>query len=399
MKHIRHFIFLKDVLGLACTAFGGPQAHLSMFFKILVKKRAYLSEQELIDLYSFCQILPGPASTQTITAVGFRLGGPRLAFLTLLVWVLPAVSVMTAAGIMLSYLHLKNIPVHFTKYLEPIAIGFVIYAAVKISILVLKTRLSIVLCMLTAALGFVIKSPAIFPIALLLCGAITALQFKKEPLTITQEKIKIEWANLILFATIALGSAILGYFTRSLPDNLPINLAIRLFENFFRNGSLVFGGGQSLIAVLHKQFVEFKGYLTADEFLSGYALLQVLPGPLFSFSSFVGALAMRHYGLNGQIIGGIVGAAGIFLPGTILIFFVIRFWDKVKHNNVMKASLEGINAGSAGILIATVFLLSQTLEINWLNIGITIATFLVLQFTKLPPPFIIVAGVVAGFLV
>jgi len=304
---------------------------------------------------------------------------------------------MTATGILLSYFQLKNIPLNFTKFIEPIAIGFVIYAAVKISLLVLKTPLSVLLCLLTAALGFAIKSPAIFPICLLLCGAISALQFKKDKNEIPKEKIKIEWANLILFAGVAIGSAVLGHFTRSLPDTLPINLAIRLFENFFRNGSLVFGGGQSLIAVLHKQFVQFKGYLTPDEFLSGYALLQVLPGPLFSFSSFVGSMAMRNYGLHGQIIGGIVGAVGIFLPGTLLIFFVIRFWDKVKNNSVIRASLEGINAGSAGILIATIFLLSQSIEINWLNITLTVSTFLILQFTKTPPPLIIIAGVVAGF--
>lgn len=399
MNQIRQFIFLKDVLGLACTAFGGPQVHLSMFFKVLVKKRGYISEEELINLFSFCQILPGPASTQTITAVGFRLGGSRLAFLTLLVWIFPAVTIMTTAGIAMSYFHFQHIPLNFAKYVEPIAIGFVIFAAVRISLLVLKTKLSVVLCLLTAVLGFCIKSPAIFPISLLLCGAITALQYKKEEVKIPTQKVKIEWANLVLFVAIAAGSAVLGHVTRSLPQELPINLAIRLFENFFRNGSLVFGGGQSLIAVLHKQFVQFKGYLSADEFLSGYALLQILPGPLFSFSSYVGALAMRNYGLNGQIIGGIVGAAGIFLPGTILIFFVIRFWDKVKSNSVMRASLEGVNAGSAGILIATVGLLSQSIEINWLNIGIAAVTFLLLQFTKIPPPFLVIAGVVAGFVV
>lgn len=397
MKYIRQFIFLRDVLGLACTAFGGPQIHLAMFFKVLVKKRGYISEEELLNIFSFCQILPGPASTQTITAVGFRLGGPRLAFLTLLVWIFPAVTLMTLAGIVMSYFHFQEIPLHITKYLEPIAIGFVVFAAVKISMMVLKTRLSVLLCVITAILGFVISSPAIFPITLLLCGAITGLNYKKEEIRLKSEKLRIQWANLVLFAAIAIGSALLGHFTRGLPDYKSFNLAVRLFENFFRNGSLVFGGGQSLIAVLHKQFVEFKGYLSPDEFLSGYALLQILPGPLFSFSSYVGALAMREYGLNGQIVGGLVGAAGTFLPGTILIFFIIRFWDKVKNNRVMRASLEGINAASAGILIATVFLLSRSVEINLVNAGIMTATFLLLYFTKLPPPLLVLAGVLAGF--
>ncbi|TAH26404.1 MAG: chromate efflux transporter [Cytophagales bacterium] len=392
----RHLIFLKDVLLMACTGFGGPQAHLSMYFNVLVTKRGYLDEKELVNLYSFCQILPGPASTQTITAIGFRLGGPKLAFLTLLVWILPATIMMTLAGILMSFFHFQNINLSFTKFIAPIAIGFVVYSAYKISSMVLKNKLSIFLCLLSIFLSYFIKSPAIFPIALLLCGAIAGLEYKKEENIAPSSPIKIEWANLILFLIIALGSGLLGYITMGLPKALPINLGIRLFENFYRNGSLVFGGGQSLIAVLHKQFVEFKGYLSPEEFLSGYALLQILPGPLFSFSSYIGALAMREYGISGQIIGGVIGAIGIFLPGTILIFFVIRFWGKVKNNAVMKAALLGINAGSAGILISTIFILSSSIEINLVSLGLVLATFLLLNFTKTPPALIIITGFLGG---
>src|SRR5690606_18030414 len=110
-----------------------------------------------------------------------------------------------------------------------------------------------------------------------------------------------------------IGAALLGQITK--------DRFILLFENFFRNGSLIFGGGQALIGLFHKEFVVFKEYLQEDEFLSGYALLQSLPGPIFSFSSYIGTLSMREYGLAGQLLGSLVATAGIFLPGTILIFF------------------------------------------------------------------------------
>ena len=98
----RNYIFLKDVLLLALTAFGGPQAHIAMMFRLMVEKRRYLTEKELIELNALCQILPGPTSTQTVTAIGYRIGGPNLAYLTLLVWVAPGAIIMTIAGLIIT---------------------------------------------------------------------------------------------------------------------------------------------------------------------------------------------------------------------------------------------------------------------------------------------------------
>jgi chromate transporter len=115
VRKIRYLIFLKDVVVLALTAFGGPQVHFSLFLDRLVYKRAYLTESELLELTALCQVLPGPTSTQTLTAIGFRIGGPNLAYLTLLVWIAPAVLLMTAAGISVSYLPNLN----FTRFVQP----------------------------------------------------------------------------------------------------------------------------------------------------------------------------------------------------------------------------------------------------------------------------------------
>jgi chromate transporter len=395
MKRVRHYIFLRDVFFLALTAFGGPQAHLALFFKVLVKKRAYLTETELIDLNSFCQFLPGPASTQTLTAVGFKIGGPRLAFLTLLVWIFPAVTIMTLAGIFMSDW------AEYTRYIQIIAVGFVLYAAYKMSDTVIKSKTSIVILIVSAIACYYIQTPAVFPLILIAGGLITSLGFKKHPLE-EQEKLKVEWSNLILYASVFLGAALLGHITRSFPTTQSISKAVRIFENCFRNGSLTFGGGEALGALFYKQFVEFKHYLTREEFLSGYGILKGLPGPLFSFSSYIGSLSMREYGLGGQIAGSIVAAAGIFLPGTILIFFIIRFWDRLKKYRIVRASLEGVNAASAGIVTATALILFQPLiqpgTTGLLNYAITGATLCLLIFTKIPSPYLILAGLIAGFI-
>ena len=128
-KRVRYYIFLKDVFILSVSAFGGPQAHFAMFLDVLVQKRSYLSEEDLIELTALCQILPGPTSTQTITAIGYKLGGPNLAYLTLLIWMLPAVITMTTAGIVFSNLDEKDVSIEFTRYIQPMAVGFVSYAA------------------------------------------------------------------------------------------------------------------------------------------------------------------------------------------------------------------------------------------------------------------------------
>ncbi|GAA4423063.1 chromate transporter [Pontibacter saemangeumensis] len=387
---LRYYIFLKDVLILALTSFGGPQAHIAMMFKLLVDKRRYLSEKDLIELNALCQILPGPTSTQTITAIGFKIGGPNLAYLTLFVWIMPAATIMALAALGISYLQKQGISLDFLRIILPMAVGFVAYAAYVISLKVVTTKTAIVLMVISAILVYFFSSPWVFPMLLLAGGAVTALRFKQHPLE-KDKKLHIQWANFILYVGVLVTAAVLGGATSSLP--------VRLFENFYRNGSLVFGGGQVLIPLLFTEFVDFKGYLTGEEFLSGYAIVQALPGPTFSFCSFVGSLAMRQYGLPGQLLGSFVATLGIFLPGTFLIFFVIRFWDELKKYRVVRASLEGISAVSSGMVVAAAIQLYHPIENTPLNFGIVVATFCLLLFTKIPAPALILTGLLLGIII
>jgi chromate transporter len=179
----------------------------------------------------------------------------------------------------------------------------------------------------------------------------------------------------------------------------PFSLPIRLFENFYRNGIFVFGGGQVLIPLMFTEFVQMKHYVLQTDFISGFALQQILPGPTFSFASYLGALSMKHggYGFTGQIFGGVLGVLGINLPGLILILFIVPFWNDLKKITRIKHSLSGINAVSVGFIVASLFLLAQPIGFSLMPIGIILITFSVLNFTKISPPMIVLAGLLFGY--
>jgi chromate transporter len=142
-----------------------------------------------------------------------------------------------------------------------------------------------------------------------------------------------------------------------------------------------------------------KQYLSASGFLSGFALQQALPGPTFSFTSYLGALSMRNFGfgISGQILGGLVGVIGINLPGVILVLFIVPFWEDLKKITRIKYSLTGINAVSVGFIIAAFILLLMPIALNALAIAIMVITFLVLNYTKISTPFIVLAGILLGY--
>lgn len=398
VRDFRYLIFLKDVLTLSVTAFGGPQAHIAQFTKQFVVKRGYLTEAELMELLALCQILPGPTSTQTVTAIGYRKGGATLAYLTLLVWILPAVTIMTSAGVLISYLDENQMSMKFARFIQPMAVGFVAYAAYVISSKVVVTKLGGALMVIAAVISYFIRLPWVFPILLLAGGVITAMKFEEQPKKEEKEKLQIDWKNFLLYIGILVLAALLGNIFSYKP--------ILIFENFYRNGSLIFGGGQVLIPYLHTEFVEYKHYLTSQEFLTGYGMVQALPGPVFSFSSYVGALSMRELGIGGEILGAVMAALGIFLPGTFLIFFIIRFWDSLKQYRVVRASLEGINAASSGLVVAAALILFEPIGVDVVNIAfidivnllVILITFLLLLFSKVPSPVIILIGLAAGFI-
>ncbi len=393
----RHFFFLSDVVLFTLTAFGGAQAHLGMMLKSFVIKRKYISETELLELNALTQILPGPSSTQTLVGVAYKVGGLPIAITTFLIWILPSAAVMCLAVVSYTMLGEKEKFANILNFIQPVAVGIVGYAAYKFGRAILKTRTAMWLAAASLFATLILRNAYAFPIIILIGGIISSAI--DTPLEETEIRSKlfsnINPAKIAYFIGVLLFFAGLGaLINRTSPFSLPI----RLFENFYRNGIMIFGGGQVLVPFMYTEFVGMKSYLSSDQFLSGYALQQALPGPTFSFTSFVGAMTLKNAGYNvyGQILGGFIAVLGINLPGLILVLFIVPFWNDLKKITRIKNSLSGINAVSVGFMGAAFILLIQPIGVNFLSVGIVAATFLLLTFTRVKTPFLIVGGILLG---
>ncbi|MFD2162948.1 chromate efflux transporter [Paradesertivirga mongoliensis] len=396
----KQFLFIRDAVVFTFTAFGGPQAHMAIMLKDFVNRRHYINENELLELNALTQILPGPSSTQTLVGVAYKVGGLWLSVVTFLIWVLPSAAILCFAAIMFSFLGDKEKFVQIMRYVQPIAVGIVAYAAYRLGKTVLKTNISVWLAVTAVIVTLILRNAYVFPILILVGGIISsALETSQEEnqlrvklfSNINTQKVMYYIGILLLFATLG---AIIN-------QTSPFSLPIRMFENFYRNGIIIFGGGQVLIPLMFTEFVEMKRYLTGDEFLAGFAFQQALPGPTFSFTSFVGAMTMKHAGgsIGGQILGSVVATLGINLPGFILVLFFVPFWNDLKKISRIKNSLSGINAVAVGFLIAGFVFMLEPLSLSWLTAALVLTTFLLLTFTRIRTPFIILAGVLMGWFI
>jgi len=402
-KKVRDIVFLKDVFSLAITAFGGPEMHISLFLKKLVHEKKYVTESDLLELNSLCQILPGPASTQTLTAIAYKMGGPKLAFLSLMIWILPATLLMSFFVIVTSH-----VDAGVFRFIGPMAIGFIVMAALNMTKLLKKNSLSIFLAVVGCILSVMFHTPVAFPV-LLVFGAFMTVRFgNKNFIPNNKPLLNIKWANLTLMVLILITAAVIGVFTKNKFPKL--SEPVRLFENTYRMGSMVFGGGNVLYSMVLTEFVEFKPkqYLTHEEFNTGLGLLQAVPGPTFTIATFANGMAMKKlgYGTMGQMIGCGVGTLAIFLPGTLLIFFVYPIWKQIKEYPIIYRSLDGIISVSIGFLWAAAifmmmpYMISISLNFNQ-NISSIVVfgiTLLYLQYKKLPAFVLVIVTILAGYL-
>lgn len=380
--------FLKDVLICSLGAYGGPAAHYGVFTDQMVTKKEYLNEEELVELIALNSVLPGPTSTQTIVSIGYKTGGPMLAFLTMLVWALPVLCMMTALSFLYQALESMNISQDGLRYIGPMAVGFIIVAAYRIGKKVLKGRMTVLLLIFGALTTYFIRSPWIFPIVLLF-GGFVSIHMSREKDIWNHVKLNPPWKFFIAFTFFALGSLGLAYAFD--------NRIVDLFESFYRYGYLVFGGGQVVIPVMHTELVQVKAFMTNQEFLTGYGLVQGLPGPMFSFSAYAGGMAARGGSTLTQVLGSVFSGVGIFLPGLLLIFFVYPIWENLKKIKAIKISLTGINAIAGGLITTSAVVLMQKSGFALDNLLVTAITVALLMTKKLPAPLIVVASLVAGF--
>jgi len=393
----RKLIFLGDVFLYTLSAFGGPQAHLAIMLREFVEKRKYITEEELMELNALAQVLPGPSSTQTLIGIAWKVGGLRLAITTFLIWVLPSAAIMCVAAIGYKMFATTGRMSHILHFVQPIAVGIVAYATYTFAERFLKTKINTWLAIGSLLVTLILQNPYAFPILIMLGGIVSSAL--ETPPQESELRVKL-FSNtnpnkVAYFIGILLAFAALGALINK---TSPFSLPIRLFENFYRNGILIFGGGQVLVPLMYTEFVEVKHYLTNSEFLSGYALQQALPGPTFSFTSFLGGITLgnKGYGFWGTVLGSSIAVIGINLPGLILILFIVPFWDDLKKIARIKNSLSGINAVAVGFMATAFILLVRPFALDWMAYVLMLATFALLYFTKIKTPLVIVIGVVLG---
>lgn len=416
---LRHIPFLKAVFLHSITAFGGPQGHFAMMLKTFVHGRKDLTEEELLDLNSFCQLLPGASSTQTLTLIGYKRGGVALAVLTLVIWILPACVLMGGLSFLLEYINQKTLKTDIFKFIAPMAVGFLAFAACYAFKIAVKNTVTQIIVLVTVIVCFIFfKAPGIFPLLILLAGIVTNLSSKRIP-QIEIKPQKIKWWNIWMFALIFIAAGVTSEIARlhDWNNRRPVNL----FENNYRMGSLVFGGGQVLIPFMYEQFVERPKSqrvirknqdkkqsvvsIDRDDFYTGAGIVRAIPGPVFSIASFTGGLAMKDHGAIMQVVGAAIGSIAIFLPSLLLVLFFYPVWHNLKKYAAVYRALEGINAAVAGIMIAATLYMMKDVSltglntISMINLLVIGGTFCLLFFTKLPSPIIVMICLLLGIII
>lgn len=412
---LRHVPFLKNVFLYSITAFGGPQAHIAMMMKMFVQKTPYVSKEELLEYNAFCNLLPGASSTQTVTLIGYKRGGISLAIVTLLIWIAPACILMGAFSFLLHYIDRTSLDTDIFKFIPSMAVGFLAFASVMAFGISVRNTITWVIMLLAILVTYVFfRSPLIFPLLIVLGGAATNISHKRIPQVETKPR-KIKWGNIWLFAFIFVVAGIVSEAARK--NNWPDRKPIHLFENTYRMGSLVFGGGHVLMPMMYEQFsvrpdiIKRKRpadstnivAINKEDMTTGMGIVRATPGPVFSIAAFTGGMALREYGPTMQVLGCVIGSIAIFLPSALLVLFFFPIWNNIKKYAVVYRSLEGINAAVVGIMIASTLYIMKDISLveakmaSLINIGIIISTFLLLQFTRVASPIIVAACLLLGY--
>jgi chromate transporter len=375
-------------LKLGLTSFGGPIAHLGYFRGEYVTRRRWLSEDAFADLVALCQFLPGPASSQVNMSIGMTRAGIPGAAAAWLGFTLPSAAALTAFAWLLGVGGVSG-----SGWLHGImlaAVGVVAQAvwgmAARLSADAKRAIITTAAAILTLLLPF-----ALTQVILILAGGVAGRLFLRGAVTASPRELPlavpraVSVASLVLFAALLVGLPVLRSVLRL--DWLA------LFESFYRVGSLVFGGGHVVLPLLHREVV-LPGWVTESQFMAGYAAAQAVPGPLFTFSAYLGAV--EAVGPNG-IPGALVALAAIFLPSFLLLVGVMPFWNTVRARPGFQSALAGINAVVVGLLAAALYHPVWTSAVTSVpDFCIALGAFVLLARLNARPWMVVALGAAAG---
>lgn len=384
---------LLEFLQLGLTSFGGPIAHLGYFREHFVVRKKWMTDQEFTDLVALCQFLPGPASSQTGFAIGVMRGGLLGGLLAWTGFTLPSVLLLLAfaQGVAFWSGELAGGVIHGLKIVAVAVVAQAVWGmAHSFCTNRVHASLAIAAVTITAILGG--SAGQLLAIGL---GALIGIIFYKidppssEDHIISSTRIVPKWAG-----SIALGLAGLFLVLSFMPMH---SQAMALFSAFYRAGALVFGGGHVILPLLDASTVA-TGWVSPDAFLAGYGAAQAVPGPLFSFAAYLGAVS--HIPPNG-LIGALIALVGIFLPGLLLVYGLLPFWAALRQYGHIRAALSGVNASVVGILLSALYHPVWTSAIIApQDFALACAAVLLLMVWNLPPwAIVLLTGTVSVLMV
>lgn len=385
LKALLEILMVSTRLGF--TSFGGPIAHLGYFHEEYIRRREWMDERSYADLIALCQFLPGPASSQVGIGIGVMRAGILGGLISFIGFTLPSVVALIVFAFILQGFNIAD--AGWIHGLKIVAIAVVAHAilgmAQKLTPDIQRKTLA-----LLAVVGTLLWQTAFTQVGIIfLAGFIGFLLYKRHREEEDENNIQIPISRGFAYTCLSLFFALLIL--------LPVlNQAtsiqwLALFDSFYRSGSLVFGGGHVVLPLLEREFVP-TGWISAEEFLAGYGAAQAVPGPLFTFAAYIGAV------INGWQ-GGLLATIAIFLPAFLLVFGTLPFWGSLRKNPKIKGALMGVNAAVVGILIAAFYHPIWTSSIlQPIDFAFAAVLFSMLVYWKLPAWLIVLTGAVGGWI-
>lgn len=378
------FEVLKASTKLGLTSFGGPIAHLGYFRNEYIQKRKWIDDKSYADLVALCQFLPGPASSQVGIGIGMMRAGLLGAVVAWIGFTLPS----AVAMILFAYLF-KGFDVGNAGWIHGLRIVAVAIVAQAVwgmgkNLASGKNKATIAI---VAAVASLLWRSALTQILIILFAGITGLLLFRiqnssdEKVVIVPVGKKLALISLSVFFGLL---AVLPFMRKALPFE-----GLALFDSFYRVGSLVFGGGHVVLPLLENEVVS-AGWITQGEFLAGFGAAQAVPGPLFTFAAYLGAI------ISGWS-GAIITTLAVFFPSFLLVVGVLPFWDVLRRQHKLQGALVGINAAVVGILLAALYNPVWTNTVKTpLDFSMVLAAFGMLVFWKLPPWTVVVFSALTG---
>jgi chromate transporter len=370
-------------LRLGLTSFGGPIAHIGYFQREYVERRRWLDQTHFADLVALCQSLPGPASSQLGIAIGTRRAGVLGGLAAWLGFTLPSAALLIALGLYANGADLSNAGwVHGLK-LAAVAVVALAVLTMAQNLLTDWPRRLIALGALVVAL--VVTVP-LTQVALIVAGGIVGylvLRPVQAPYSTDEPTLLSRRAGALL-----IGAFFALLVLAPLAARLTGSPTVALLSGVFDSGALVFGGGHVVLPLLHATTVD-PGWVSQDQFLAGYGATQAVPGPLFTFSAFLGTVASVP---PGGVAGGLACLIAIFAPSFLLVWGTLPFWNQLRQSSAFRRALGGTNAAVVGVLAAALYNPVWTSSVTgWADVAVA-AVALGALATRRVPPIVVVAA-------